>query len=193
LALAIKGLSAEQVTYRLREGDQLTDGYRRLNPQALVPALITDSGAVLTQSLAICEYLEECFPEPPLLPAEPLQRARVRAAAQLIACDVHPLQNLKVLERLRALGHDEAVVKQWAMTVIDEGLSAFEALVADQPGPFAFGDRPTLADICLVPQLGNARRFGVDLKWPRIQEIERACEQLEAFRISAPSAQPDAV
>jgi maleylpyruvate isomerase len=158
----------------------------------LVPALVTDDGAVLTQSLAICEYLDEVQPAPGLLPDQPLARARVRAAAQLIASDIHPVQNLKVLQRLRDLGHDEPQVQAWAHAVIDEGLAAFDALLPDDGGRFAFGDRPGLADLCLVPQLGNARRFNVELRWPRLVQIEAACLELEAFRAAAPNVQPDA-
>jgi maleylpyruvate isomerase len=192
IALGLKGLSATSVFHRLRRGEQRAPDYLAINPQGLVPALVTDDGAVLTQSLAICEYLDELQPDPGLLPDQPLARAKVRAAAQLIASDIHPVQNLKVLQRLRDLGHDEPQVQAWAHAVIDEGLAAFDALLPDDGGRFAFGDRPGLADLCLVPQLGNARRFNVELRWPRLVQIEAACLELEAFRAAAPNAQPDA-
>jgi maleylpyruvate isomerase len=192
IALGLKGLTATAVFHHLRRGEQRAPDYLAINPQGLVPALVTDDGAVLTQSLAICEYLDEVQPEPALLPSQPLARAKVRAAAQLIASDIHPVQNLKVLQRLRDLGHDETQVQAWAKAVIDEGLAAFDTLLPQEPGPFAFGDRPGLADLCLVPQLGNARRFNVELRWPRLVQIEAACLELEAFKAAAPGAQPDA-
>lgn len=192
IALNLKGLVAEQVFHHLRKGEQRAPDYLALNPQGLLPTLVTDDGAVLTQSLAICEYLDELHPEPALLPADPLERARVRAVAQVIACDIHPVQNLKVLQNLRELGLAEEAVQSWAAVVIEEGLDAVDRLLADNPGPFAFGAAPTLADILIVPQLGNARRFNVDLRWPRLLEIEAACLQLDAFKSAAPGAQPDA-
>lgn len=180
IALTLKGLSFDYMAYNLRDKEHLTPAFLALNPQGLVPALETD-GAVLTQSLAICEYLEEIHPQPRLLPAAPLARAKVRAAAYVIACDVHPVQNLKILNRLRALGHDEEAVNQWARSTIQEGLSAYEALLPVHGGAFSFGDTPSLADICLVPQLVNARRFGVEVTSERILAIEAACLRLEAF------------
>lgn len=192
IALGLKGLEAEQVAHHLRKGEQRAPAFLKINPQGFVPALVTDDGQALTQSLAICEYLEEIRPEPPLLPGDAVERARIRAFAQAVACDIHPVQNLKVLNRLKALGHDEATVQAWARDTIDDGLAALDALVADRPGPFAFGDRPTLADVCLVPQLANARRFGVDLRWPRLSRAEDACLTLEAFAEAAPERQPDA-
>ena len=192
IALNLKGLVAEQVFHHLRKGEQRAPDYLALNPQGLLPTLITDDGAVLTQSLAICEYLDELHPEPPLLPADPLTRAKVRAVAQAIACDIHPVQNLKVLQRLRDLGLGEEAVQSWAASVIEEGLDAVDRLLADAPGPFAFGATPGLADLVLVPQLGNARRFNVELRWPRLLEIEAACLELVAFQTAVPGAQPDA-
>lgn len=192
IALGLKGIEAEHVSHHLRKGAQRAPEYLALNPQGLTPTLIADDGAALTQSLAICEYLDEIAPEPPLLPGGALARARIRAAAQLIACDVHPVQNLKVLERVKALGHDEAAAAAWARQTIEEGLAALDALLTDQSGPFAFGAAPTMADICLVPQLGNARRFQVDLRWRRLLEIEAACDALEVFRAARPENQPDA-
>ncbi|HWU04734.1 MAG TPA: maleylacetoacetate isomerase [Novosphingobium sp.] len=193
IVLNLKGLPYEGLYYSLRKGEQRSEAYLALNPQGLVPALELDDGQqALTQSLAICEYLDEMHPEPALLPAEPLARQRVRAFAQVIACDIHPIQNLKILKRLSALGLGEEQVNQWAATAIEEGFDACEALLAGQEGPFCFGAAPTLADVCLVPQLANARRFGVALRWPRLQAAEAACLQLDAFAKAAPEVQPDA-
>ena len=192
IALGLKGLVAEQVSHHLRRGEQRAPDYLALNPQGLTPAFVADSGEVLTQSLAICEYLDEIHPDPALLPSDPVERARVRAVALAIACDIHPVQNLKILQRLRDLGLAEEQVTAWAATTIEEGLDAVDALLAGGTGRFAFGDTPGLADICLVPQLGNARRFGVELRWPRLTEIEAACLELEAFKAAGPGLQPDA-
>ncbi|KSB89136.1 maleylacetoacetate isomerase [Caulobacter vibrioides] len=192
IALGLKGLAADQVFHHLRRGEQRAPDYLLINPQGLLPALALDDGRVLTQSLAICEYLDETHPEPPLLPSDPVARAQVRAVAQAIACDIHPVQNLKILARLRELGLEEPAVQGWAATVIEEGLDAVDTLLADHSGRFAFGDAPGLADLVLVPQLGNARRFGVDLRWSRLTDIEAACLELPAFKSAAPSAQPDA-
>lgn len=195
IALNLKGIGAESVPHHLRQGEQRSDAYLRLNPQGLVPALELDDGAVLTQSLAICEYLDELHPEPPLLPPrDPLRRARVRAFAQAIACDIHPVQNLKVLGRLRALGIPEEQVTAWARDTIAEGLSACEQLLRREAGgPFCFGAAPTLADVCLVPQLYNARRFGADVsRLPRLLAAEAACLTLPAFAEAAPERQGDA-
>ncbi|MBO1074606.1 maleylacetoacetate isomerase (plasmid) [Roseomonas marmotae] len=193
IALNLKGLQAEQVFHHLRHGGQRAPDYLALNPQGLVPALETDSGAVLTQSLAICEWLEEGWPEPPLLPAGRDERAAVRAFSLAIACDIHPVQNLKVLARLRQQGLPEAEVTGWARWIIQDGLEACEAMLRSQPGPFCFGAAPTLADLCLVPQLGNARRFGCDLsRLPRLMAAEVACAALPAFAEAEPDKQPDA-
>jgi maleylpyruvate isomerase len=192
IALGLKGLAADQVFHHLRRGEQRAPDYLLVNPQGLLPALALDDGRVLTQSLAIVEYLDETHPEPPLLPADPVARAQVRAVAQAIACDIHPVQNLKVLARLRDLGLDEPAVQGWAAAVIEEGLDAVDTLLADHSGRFAFGDAPGLADLVLVPQLGNARRFGVELRWNRLTDIEAACLELPAFKSAVPSAQPDA-
>lgn len=192
IALGLKGLEAVQVAHHLRKGEQRAPAYLALNPQGLLPSLVTDDGAVLTQSLAIIEYLDEIAPEPALLPADLVLKAKVRAVAQAVACDIHPVQNLKVLQRLRELGLDKELVQAWASTTIEEGLDAVDRLLADQPGPFAFGDAPSLADLCIVPQLGNARRFGVELRWPRLLALEAACLELPAFQNAAPGQQPDA-
>ena len=193
IALNLKGLSAAYLPRHLRKGEQCAPAYLAINPQGLVPTLENDGGAVLTQSLAIIEWLDETHPEPPLLPTDPLQRAKVRAFAMALACDTHPVQNLKVLARLRDLGVPEEQVTGWAAWANREGLSACEALVAHEDGPFCFGAKPTLADLCLVPQLANARRFGVDVAaYPRLLKAEAAAKNLAAFADAAPERQPDA-
>ena len=192
IALNLKGVAYETHSHHLRRGEQDAPEYRALQPQGFVPALETDDGAVLIQSLAICEYLDEIHPQSPLLPKDPVQRAHVRAFAQVICCDIHPIQNLKVLRRLRSAGFSEDGVNQWAAQVIAEGFDACAKLIANEPGPFCFGGTVSLADICLIPQMANARRFKVDLRWPRLLEVEAACLQLEAFQRAAPEHQPDA-
>lgn len=193
IALGLKGLQAEQVPHHLRKGEQTAPGYLALNPQGLVPALETDDGRALTQSLAIVEWLEETYPEPPLLPKDPLRRARVRAFSMALACDTHPVQNLKVLNRLRSLGIPEDKVTEWAAWANREGLGACEALIADEKGPFCFGSTPTMADLSLIPQLGNARRFGVDVSvYPRLLRAEAAAREMKAFADAAPDKQADA-
>ena len=193
IALNLKGLRPEHLPHHLRKGEQCTPAYLAINPQGLVPALEDDSGAVLTQSLAIIEWLDETYPEPALLPGDTLGRAKVRAFAMALACDTHPVQNLKVLNRLRQLGVPEEKVTEWAAWANREGLSACEALIGDEPGPFCFGTAPTLADLCLVPQLGNARRFGVDVSaYPRLLKAEAAAKEIKAFADAAPDKQPDA-
>ena len=192
IALNLKGLTAEHLPHHLRKGEQTAPAYLALNPQGLVPTL-EKAGAVLTQSLAIIEWLDETHPSPPLLPKDPLRRAKVRAFALAIACDIHPVQNLKVLARLRELGLPEEQVTEWAAWVNREGLSACEALVKGEKGPFCFGDKPTMADLCLVPQLANARRFGVDVAaFPRLLEAEAAAREMKAFADAAPDRQSDA-
>lgn len=192
IALGLKGLSYDNIFHHLRHGAQSAPDYLALNPQGLVPALETE-GEVLTQSLAICEYLDEIAPTPPLLPADPLRRAKVRGFAQAIACDIHPIQNLKVLRKLAELGLDQGQVNGWAGWIIADGFAACEALIAGESGPFCFGAKPTLADICLVPQIANARRFGVDLsRYSRLTEANTACLSLPAFQNAAPERQPDA-
>ncbi|MGY3693754.1 maleylpyruvate isomerase [Bradyrhizobium sp. USDA 3240] len=193
IALNLKGLTPEHLPHHLRKGEQCAPAYLAINPQGLVPTLESDAGAILTQSLAIIEWLDETNPNPPLLPKDPLRRAKVRAFAQAIACDTHPVQNLKVLARLRKLGLPEEQVTEWAAWANREGLSACETLIADEAGPFCFGDVPTLADLCLVPQLANARRFGVDVSaYPRLLKAEAATKQVKAFADAAPDKQPDA-
>ena len=193
IALNLKGLSAEHLTYHLRKGEQRAPEYLAINPQGLVPTLQGDGGTTLTQSLAIIEWLDETHPNPPLLPKEPLRRAQVRAFALAIACDTHPIQNLKILARLRDFGVSEEQVTGWAALVNREGLTACEKLIANEAGPFCFGDAPTIADLCLVPQLANARRFGVDVAaFPRLLKAEAASKALKAFAAAAPERQPDA-
>ena len=192
IALNLKGLSVQHLPHHLRKGEQRDPAYLAINPQGLVPALETD-GEILTQSLAIAEWLDETHPEPPLLPDDPLRRARVRAFAQAVACEIHPVQNLKVLARLRELGLPDDKVTEWAAWANREGLMACEKLVANEPGPFCFGDKPSLADLCLVPQLTNARRFGVDVSiFPRLLKAEAAAKAMQAFADAAPDKQPDA-
>jgi maleylpyruvate isomerase len=193
IALNLKGLSADHLAHHLRKGEQRDPAYLALNPQGLVPTLQDDQGGILTQSLAIIEWLEETHPTPPLLPKDPLRRAKVRAFAMALACDTHPVQNLKVLARLRELGLPEEQVTGWAAWVNREGLAACEALIANEAGPFCFGAAPTIADLCLVPQLANARRFGVDVSaYPRLLKAEAAAKEMKAFADAAPDKQPDA-
>src|SRR5579871_6519481 len=193
IALNLKGLDAEHLSRHLRKGEQRAADYLAINPQGLVPTLQGGGSVNLTQSLAIIEWLDETHPTPPLLPKDPLRRALVRAFAQVIACDTHPIQNLKILARLREHGLAEEKVTEWAAWANREGLAACEKLIANEPGPFCFGDAPTLADLCLVPQLANARRFGVDVAaYPRLLQAELAAKALPAFADAAPGKQPDA-
>jgi maleylpyruvate isomerase len=193
IALNLKGLSTEHLPHHLRKGEQCAPAYLAINPQGLVPTLEDDAGTVLTQSLAIIEWLDEAYPAPPLLPRDPLRRAKVRAFAMALACDVHPVQNLKVLARLRQLGLPEEKVTEWAAWANREGLAACETLIAGESGPFCFGAAPTIADLCLVPQLANARRFGVDVSvYPRLLKAEAAARENKAFADAAPDKQPDA-
>ncbi|MEH2505479.1 maleylpyruvate isomerase [Bradyrhizobium sp. AZCC 1578] len=193
IALNLKGLTAEHLPHHLRKGEQIAPDYLALNPQGLVPTLEGDDSTVLTQSLAIIEWLDETHPSPPLLPKDLLRRAKVRAFALAIACDIHPVQNLKVLARLRQLGLPEEKVTEWAAWANREGLAACETLIKGENGPFCFGDTPTVADLCLVPQLANARRFGVEVSaFSRLLEAEAAAKQMKAFTDAAPDRQPDA-
>lgn len=192
IALNLKGIEVEHASHHLRKGEQRAAEYLALNPQGLVPTLELDSNEALSQSLAIIEWLNETRPEPPLLPSDPLRRARVRAFALAISCDIHPIQNLKVLNRVRSLGLGEDAVLEWAAWVNREGLEACEILLAGEPGPFCFGAAPTLADICLLPQLANARRFKVDVnRFPRLLTAEAAAMALPAFLDAAPERQRD--
>ena len=196
IALNLKQLPYETEGVHLLKngGEQKQPAYSAKNPQKLVPAL-EDNGQVFTQSLAIIEYLDEAYPAQPLLPAAATERARVRAMAQLIACDIHPLNNLRVLGYLQnQLGADETAKTEWYRHWIQEGFAALETLLqSEQTSRFCHGDTPTLADCCLVPQVYNARRFQVDLSlYPTIVRIVAECEALPAFQTAAPENQPDA-
>lgn len=196
IALNLKGLDYDQIPVNLVKGEQRGGEHLARNPQGLVPSLVLDDSAVVNQSLAICEYLDEVHPEPALLPVNALERARVRALAQSVACEIHPLNNLRVLKYLvREIGADEAAKLAWYHHWIAEGFTALEATLSNDPssGDFCHGDTPTLADICLVPQVYNAERFECDLSaYPTIQRIAGNCRTLPAFQKAAPQAQADA-
>ena len=194
IALALKGVAFDRVAHDLRTGAQRAGAYRSLNPQGLVPALETDGGDVLTQSPAILEWLEETYPHPPLLPAAPGARAVVRSMAATIACDIHPLGNLRVQQALRGdFGADAEAVNRWIGRWIAEGFAALEAAIARHGGGFAFGDTPTLADCHLVPQVYSAERHAVDLSpYPCLMAAADRARALPAFAAAHPSVQPDA-
>jgi len=197
IALNLKGLEAEHLPVHLTRdgGEQFLAKFRATNPAALVPVL-EDGSERIAQSLAIIEYLDERYPESPLLPASAADRARVRQIALAIACDIHPLNNLRVLKYLTGpIGLSEEQKQTWIRHWIDLGLQALESRLATSPrrGAFCFGDRPTLADCCLVPQLFNAERFGMALDaYPTLRRIEQACNILKAFQNAHPANQPDA-
>ena len=195
IALTLKGLAFEYISIHLTKGEQRNEAYLALNAQALVPTLVDDA-VTLPQSLAIIEYLDERYPQPPLLPATAPARARVRAIALAIACDIHPLNNLRVLQYLtHTLALSEDAKNAWYRHWIDTGLSALEAQLATDAstGAYCHGDAPSLADICLVPQLANARRYGIALEaYPTLLRIDANCRQLTAFAAAAPEVQPDA-
>jgi maleylacetoacetate isomerase len=190
IALNLKGVDYETRPVNLLESEQKADDYRALNPQGLVPMLEID-GHRLTQSLAIITYLAQRFPEPPIIPADPAQAAHVRAMALSIACDIHPLNNLRVLKYLKGeLGQPQEAVDGWYAHWITEGLNALEATAKPRAGQFLFGDQPTVADICLVPQLYNARRFNVPLgDWPTLLRAEENANAIEAFAAAHPDRQ----
>jgi maleylacetoacetate isomerase len=194
IALNLKAVPCEMVPVHLTRngGRQFLPDYRALNPQARVPALALSGGEVLTQSLAIIEYLDEIYPEPPLLPAEALDRAKTRSIAQLIACDIHPLNNLAPLRYLkRNLGYEQSEIDAWYHHWVLEGFTALEVMLG--AGPYACGTQVTLADICLVPQVYNARRLKVPLDgFPKIVAVDAACLRLPAFDKARPENQPDA-
>ena len=202
IALNLKGLDVDMAPVHLlrKGGEQLGEEYRRINPEGLVPALVDeedDNGRqVLTQSLAIVEYLDEMYPEPPLLPSAPLDRAYVRSIALAIACDIHPLNNLRVLRYLvRELKVEEEAKDAWYRHWCEEGLAALEKRISadGRAGKFCFGDTPTLADCCLVPQIFNARRLNCDLSTMQtLLRIVENCAQLDAFVQAEPANQPDA-
>jgi maleylpyruvate isomerase len=196
IALNLKGVTTDRAFVHLRKNAQREADYLSVNAQGLVPALVTDAGATLTQSLAIIEYLDETIPAPPLLPPGAAARARVRSIALEIACDIHPLDNLRVLRYLKnTMGVSEEQKDAWYKYWIDVGLEALELRLSRDvdTGRFCHGDAPTLADICLVPQLSNARRVSIDLSpFPTLTRIESACAALPAFANAEPSRQPDA-
>ena len=195
IALNLKGLSTEYVAVHLAKEEHLKDAFKAINPQQLVPALDTGS-EVLIQSPAIIEWLEEKYPTPALLPRDPQRRAQVRALAAIVGCDIHPINNRRILEYLRkTFGADEEAINAWCGTWISAGFNAYEALLAadTKRGRFSHGDAPSMADVYLIPQVESARRFKVDLsQWPLIMAVEKACMALEAFQKAAPSQQPDA-
>ncbi len=194
IALELKGVAYETVSVHLVKdgGHNRRPQYRAVNPQMRVPALVAPGGEVLIQSLAIIDYLDETHPEPPFLPKEPIGRAKVRAMAQLIACDIHPLNNIGPLRYLKnQMGQEQSAIDAWYHHWVGEGFAALEALI--EPGPYAYGGRVTLADICLVPQVYNARRLKVPLdQFPQIVAVEAACLKLPAFDRARPENQPDA-
>lgn len=194
IALNLKGLPYEMIPIHLTKdgGRQHTSEFRAINPLERVPALELSGGEVVTQSLAIIEYLDETHPEPPLLPSDALDRAKSRAIAQMIACDIHPLNNLITLQYLRRhLKHEQPDIDTWYHHWITRGFTAMEAMVSK--GPYACGPHITVADICLVPQVANARRFKVPLdQFPKIVAIDAACLKLPAFDKARPENQPDA-
>ena len=194
IALNLKGLAYETLPVHLVKdgGHNRRPEYRAVNPQMRVPALVAPGGEVLIQSLAIIEYLDETHPEPPLLPKDPIARAKVRGLAELIACDIHPLNNTSPLRYLKnQMGQEQIAIDAWYHHWVREGFEALEALLA--PGPYACGSNVTLADICLVPQVANARRLKVPLdKFPKIVAVDAACLKLAAFDRARPENQPDA-
>ena len=195
IALNLKGIEYSQITHHLRRGEQRAPEYLAINPQGFVPAL-DDGGRIIVQSLAIIDYLDETRPEPPLLPASPADRAHARALAQIVACDIHPLDNLRVLRHLRdPLGQDEATVARWYNHWIASGFDALEAMLASDPrtGAYSIGDTPGLADILLVPQVVNAGNYKLDMTpYPTIRRIFDRCMELEPFAAAHPARQPDA-
>ena len=196
IALNLKGLTYETVAVDLRTDEHLKASFKAVNPQGLVPALQADD-SVLIQSPAIIEWLEEVHPQPALLPKAALDRAHVRALAAIVGCDIHPVNNRRILEALRhEFAADETAVNRWCGRWISDGFDALEALLARdaQRGDFCFGGAPSLADVYLIPQVESARRFQVDLeRWPSIKAVDEACMKLDAFRLAAPGSQADAV
>jgi len=194
IALNLKGLAVEPAFVHLAKGEHLQPAYRAINPQGLVPALQVD-GALLAQSIAIMEYLEETHPQPPLLPADPLGRARVRGLSLIVACEIHPLNNPRALKYVKnVLGHTQDEVDAWYRHWIADGLAKLEAeLGRPGTGRHSHGDAPTMADCCLVPQIFNAQRFNCDLApYPAVMRVFEACMQLDAFDRAQPGKQPDA-
>lgn len=192
IALALKGLPYETTSIKFSENAHRTDSFRKVNPQKRVPVLDLGDGNLLLQSLAIIEYLEETHPEPALLPKDPIERARVRAIAQIISCDIHPLNNVGTRQVLTGMfGADDKALQEWTAYWIREGFTAVDRLL--EPGPYAFGDTIGLADICIVPQVYNARRYNVPLDdFPRVVAVDASAREHPAFAAAAPEAQPDA-
>lgn len=192
IALALKGLSYQTIAIHLVKGEHKAATFISVNPQTRVPALKTDNDEILIQSLAIIDWLDETHPRPPFLPSDPFLRARIRAAAHIIAMDVHPLGNTGPRNYLlKKLNLDLEAVDAWTRHWIEDGFTALEKMIS--PAPFSFGAQPTLADICLVPQVFNARRYKVDMaKFPKIVAVDEACQKHPAFAAAAPAAQPDA-
>lgn len=196
IALNLKGLQYEYAPVDLRSEQHLQREFKALNPQGLVPVLVHD-GKLLTQSPAIIEWLEERYPTPALLPAGPDERARVRALAAIVGCDIHPINNRRILEYLRHNFHcDAEAIDAWCTTWIIAGFDGLEALLAADGGrgAYCFGNSPTLADVYLIPQVESARRFKVDVtRWPNICAVDAACSRIDAFARAAPARQPDAI
>ena len=194
IALNLKGIAYEPMFVHLAKGEHRAPAYTRVNPQALLPTLELDDGTRIHQSLAIIEYLDETHPAKPLIPKDALGKARVRSLSYLIASEIHPLNNLRVLQHLkRALGQSEDQVNAWYRHWIADGLAKLEAELASNKGRFCHGEAPTMADCCLVPQIFNAKRYQSDLApYPQTMRVFEACMQLEAFDRAQPSKQPDA-
>lgn len=196
IALALKGLKYKYVAHHLRRGEHRSQAYLTVNPQGLVPAMVWTDGTVLIQSLAIIEFLEEMVPEPPLLPGSAQDRARIRMLSQMIACEIHPVNNLRILNALRSrYGAGDAEVADWFRHWVKETFEPLEKILASdaRTGRFCHGDAPTMADICLVAQVANNVRFRVDMApYPTISRIYDACMELPAFADAAPARQPDA-
>lgn len=192
IALNLKGLHFKQVPLDLVAGDQRKESYLALNPIGGVPSLVLEDGTVLTQSMAVLEYLDAAYPSPALIPMDFIDAAKVRAAANIIACDIHPVNNLKVVTAIKKMDHSQDEAVTWMNDWMLRGLSAYQALLPSNT-KFSFGDAPSLADICLVPQLYNAHRWGTDLSsLQRLTEIEDCCLALPAFAEAQPNNQPDA-
>ena len=193
IALTLKGLKYQPVFVHLAKGEHRGGSYPQVNPQALLPTLELDDGTRLNQSLAIIEYLDETHPKPPLVPKEPLARARVRSLSQLVASEIHPLNNLRVLQHLKRLGQTQEQIDTWYRHWIADGLAKLEAELKGKAGKFCHGDTPTMADCCLVPQIFNAKRYNSELApYPNTMRIFDACMKLEAFDRAQPTKQPDA-
>ncbi len=192
IALNLKGVAHEQVSVDLVAGEQTSDDYTALNPGQGVPSVVLDDGTVLTQSMALLDWLDRAYPDPALLPEEPVARAHVLAAALGIATDIHPVNNLRVVAKLKGMGHSQDEAVDWMNDWMERGFAAFSQLIRDDT-LFCFGNTPGLADICLIPQLYNARRWGLDLApYDRLTEIEARCLAIPAFDNARPENQPDA-